>query len=144
MTGENDPDEVLLRLEWQPHSSSDAFNLVEGRIPAPEARGVFQRHQEGATGILCPSRAPQNHPPAIMCFDPCVCNRLDYKGSVTPGSKCPLSGPDPRANDCPWNHEYCNCHKDHKVLFSRRGMDTGVRTTRHRPTRDSICLMAHY
>lgn len=144
MTGENNPDEVLLRLEWRPHSGPDAFNLIDGRIPAPDARELFQRHQEGAAGILCPSWAPQNHPPAMMCFDPRVCSRLDYKGTVVPNGKCPPSGPDLRAGSCPWDHEYCNCHKDHKVVFTRRGADTGVRATQHSPTKDSLCLVAHY
>lgn len=143
MTEQAHPNEVLLRLEWQPHSGPNAFNLTPyGRIPAHEARALFKRHKEGAAGILCPSRAPQNHSPAMMCFDPRVCSCLEYKGAVAPDGihRSPL-GPDLQPDNCRWDHGYRKCHN---VILGRRGGYTGIYATPHRPTEDSMCVMTIY
>lgn len=141
--GHDNPNEILLRLEWRPHSGPDTFNPTsEEQIPAHEARELFKGHQGGAARILFPSRHPLNHPPAIMCFDPCVCSHLDYKGEVAPdGTRRSPLGPDLRPDDCRWDHGHQSCHS---VVLVPKGINTGVNVTQHRPTEDSICVVTTY
>jgi hypothetical protein len=51
---------VVLNLEWTPHSRIDALALtVDGRIPAPELRALFQRLRSlGPADTLCPPCRP--------------------------------------------------------------------------------------
>lgn len=67
----DDPDIVVLFLEWKPHGRIDALMpTTDGRIPAPELRALFRRFRRlGPADLLYPPGRPEALP-EMACFTP--------------------------------------------------------------------------
>ncbi|KAK1764297.1 hypothetical protein QBC33DRAFT_580506 [Phialemonium atrogriseum] len=110
---DEDRAQVVLSLEWKPHSGLDAFTRApDGRARPAELRALFQRYRQGPASILL-SSYPSNPLPEMICFDTSKCRCLHYKMGNNKRPSAAGRGTKHGSffrNDWPRGCPTCHCH----------------------------------
>lgn len=150
---EENPEIVVLDLEWSPHSGLRAFTRShDGRPPIEDFRKLFRTYRQGTGGIFMPSypskRMSHIDLPEMACFKPgsCMCANWESGDNEALGVISTVRPADFFRQDPWWNRKCSALHIYYRRIYGGGYNGEQVEMHKHWPTedRDGVCLVTTY